>query len=146
VTDKDSLMNGLIYSTRILGYVNAPALMQRIVAELTGAAVDVSIYASRRDAFTAILDEAGIEYAVPEGAFYLFCKVPVKKAPAPAKKKGSAKHGDDSAFVEHLKQHLILGVPGSGFGRPGWLRFAYCVDEKNIRASAGAFKKAMETW
>jgi aspartate aminotransferase len=41
---------------------------------------------------------------------------------------------------------LILGVPGSGFGKPGWLRFAYCVDEKNIRASADAFKRAMETW
>jgi aspartate aminotransferase len=74
---------------------------------------------------------------VPEGAFYLFCKVPSKKGG------GSA---DDSAFVNHLKQHLILGVPGSGFGKPGWLRFAYCVDEKNIRASAGAFKRAMETW
>jgi aspartate aminotransferase len=138
-TDKEDLMNGLIYATRILGYVNAPALMQRIVAELTGAAVDVNIYARRRDAFTAILDEAGIEYAVPEGAFYLFCKVP-------AAKKSPAGPGDDSAFVNHLKQHLILGVPGSGFGKPGWLRFAYCVDEKNIRASAGAFKRAMETW
>jgi len=48
--------------------------------------------------------------------------------------------------VNHLKKHLILGVPGTGFGKPGWLRFAYCVDEKNIRASAGAFKRAMETW
>ncbi len=137
-TDKDDLMNGLIYATRILGYVNAPALMQRIVAELTDAAVDVSIYARRRDAFTAILDEAKIEYAVPEGAFYLFCKAPPRKI--------SSGSGDDSAFVNHLKQHLILGVPGSGFGKPGWLRFAYCVDEKNIRASAGAFKKAMEEW
>jgi len=136
VTGKDELMNGLIYATRILGYVNAPALMQRIVAELTGAAVDVSIYARRRDAFTAILDDVGIEYAVPEGAFYLFCKVPSKKG-------GGC--GDDLEFVNHLKQHLILGVPGTGFGKPGWLRFAYCVDEKNIRASADAFKRAMET-
>jgi aspartate aminotransferase len=137
ITDKDDLMNGLIYVTRILGYVNAPALMQRIVAELTDAKVDVNIYARRRDAFTAILKKAGIEYAVPEGAFYLFCKVP-------AKKNGGS--GDDSAFVNHLKQHLILGVPGTGFGKPGWLRFAYCVDKKNIKASAEAFKKAMETW
>ena len=146
ITEKDDLLNGLIYATRILGYVNAPALMQRIVAELTDATVDVNIYARRRDAFTAILDEAGIEYAVPEGAFYLFCKVPAKKVPVPAKNGGHARPGDDPAFVNHLKQHLILGVPGSGFGKPGWLRFAYCVDEKNIRASAGAFKKAMETW
>ncbi|MDR2922844.1 MAG: pyridoxal phosphate-dependent aminotransferase [Treponema sp.] len=137
ITGKDDLMNGLIYCTRILGYVNAPALMQRIVAELTDAKVDVSVYARRRDAFTAILDEAGIEYAVPEGAFYLFCKVPEKK---------NGGSGDDLEFVNHLKQHLILGVPGTGFGKPGWLRFAYCVDEKNIRASAGAFKRAMESW
>jgi aspartate aminotransferase len=136
VTDKDDLMNGLIYATRILGYVNAPSLMQRIVAELTDAKVDVGIYARRRDAFTAILDEAGIEYAVPEGAFYLFCKVPAKHG-------GS---GDDFEFVNHLKRHLILGVPGTSFGKPGWLRFAYCVDEENIRASADAFKRAMETW
>jgi len=137
VGDKADVLNGLIYATRILGYVNAPALMQRIVAELTGAAVDVGIYARRHDAFTAILDEAGIEYAKPEGAFYLFCKVPPKRG-------GGA--GDDAAFVNHLKQHLILGVPGSGFGKPGWLRFAYCVDEKIIRASGDAFKKAIESW
>jgi len=112
--------------------------MQRIVAELTDAAVDVNIYARRRDAFTAILNKAGIEYAVPEGAFYLFCKVPPRKV--------STGEGDDMAFVNHLKQHLILGVPGSSFGKPGWLRFAYCVDKKNIRASAGAFKKAMKSW
>ena len=137
VTDKADLLNGLIYATRILGYVNAPALMQRIVAELTGASVDVAIYARRRAVFTAILDGVGIEYAKPEGAFYLFCKVPPKRD-------GSA--GDDVAFVNHLKQHLILGVPGSGFGKPGWLRFAYCVDEKIILASGDAFKKAMESW
>ena len=138
IADKADVMNGLIYCTRILGYVNAPALMQRIVAELTEAVVDVAVYARRRDAFTAVLDEAGIEYAVPEGAFYLFCKVPPRR-------KGS-EPGDDAAFVNHLKQHLILGVPGAGFGKPGWLRFAYCIDEKIIRASADAFKKAMETW
>jgi aspartate aminotransferase len=137
ISDKDDVMNGLIYATRILGYVNAPALMQRIVAELTDAAVDVGIYARRRDAFTAILDEVGIEYAEPEGAFYLFCKAP---------KRNSDDTADDSAFVSHLKQHLILGVPGSGFGKPGWLRFAYCVDEQIIRNAADSFKKAMETW
>jgi aspartate aminotransferase len=139
IADKADVMNGLIYSTRILGYVNAPALMQRIVAELTKALVDVAVYARRRDAFTAILNETGIEYAVPQGAFYLFCKVPPRR-------KGGSEPGDDAAFVNHLKQHLILGVPGSGFGKPGWLRFAYCIDEKIIRSSASAFKKAMESW
>ncbi|MCL1836159.1 MAG: pyridoxal phosphate-dependent aminotransferase [Treponema sp.] len=139
ISCKDALMDGLIFATRTLGYVNAPALMQRIVAELTEARIDVSVYARRRDAFTAILDEAEIEYAAPEGAFYLFCKIPERKIKNEAE-------SNDLAFVNHLKQHLILGVPGSGFGKPGWLRFAYCVDEKIIRASAAAFSKAMESW
>jgi len=137
VSNKDDLVNGLIYTTRILGFVNAPALMQRIVASLTEETVDVSVYARRRDAFRKALDEAGIEYTIPQGAFYLFCKVPGTE---------NREQKDDKAFVEHLKKHLILGVPGSAFGKPGWLRFAYCVDEKNITASGVAFKEAMKTW
>ena len=131
IADKQTLVNAFIFATRTLGFVNAPALMQRIVAELTFARVDVDVYARRRDAFTKILDKVGIEYSKPQGAFYLFCKAP---------------GGNDPVFVDHLKKFLILGVPGSGFGKPGWLRFAYCVDEKIIEASATAFKKAMDEW
>jgi aspartate aminotransferase len=134
ISDKNDVMNALIYATRILGFVNAPALMQRIVAELTEARVDIDVYARRRDAFKRTLDDAGLAYAEPEGAFYLFVKTPDKAG------------GDDVKFSDHLKKHLILGVPGSSFGKPGWLRFAYCVDEAIIRASAGAFKKAMEAF
>jgi len=141
ISDKDDLVNGLIYSTRILGFVNAPALMQRIVGTLTEAAVDVSIYEKRRDAFIKVLNKAGIEYAMPQGAFYLFCKVPESK------KQGTENNKtDDKAFIEHLKKHLILGVPGSGFGKPLWLRFAYCIDEKIISNSQDAFLAAMENW
>jgi aspartate aminotransferase len=136
IQDKEGVVNALIYATRILGYVNAPALMQRIVAELTYARVDVAVYERRRDAFKKVLDEAGIGYAEPEGAFYLFCQVPPGKS-------GS---GDDRAFVNHLKKHLILGVPGGSFGKPGWVRFAYCVDERHIKASGEAFNKAMADW
>ena len=138
ISAKDEVTGGLIYSARVLGFVNAPALMQKIVASLTEAKVDVSIYERRRDAFMKVLDEAGIEYALPQGAFYLFCKVPARK--------NSAGENDDSAFVEHLKKYLILGVPGSSFAKSGWLRFAYCVDEKIILAAAGAFKMAMSEW
>lgn len=77
-------------------------------------------------------------YAKPEGAFYLFCQVPVPRATGKAR--------DDALFSAHLKKQLILAVPGSAFGKPGWLRIAYCVDEKIIRASEAAFKRAMETW
>jgi aspartate aminotransferase len=137
ISGKEDLLNGIIYCCRVLGFVNAPALMQRIVSQLTQARVDVSIYAGRRDAFMKVLDAAGIEYAVPQGAFYLFCKVPPKK---------SGEQGTDGEFVEHLKKYLILGVPGTGFGKPGWLRFAYCIDEKIISASGPSFKAAMENW
>ncbi|MDR2102094.1 MAG: pyridoxal phosphate-dependent aminotransferase [Treponema sp.] len=160
IHDKDDVVNALIYATRVLGYVNAPALMQRIVAELTYARVDVAVYERRRDAFKKVLDEAGIGYAEPEGAFYLFCQVPVRnqvpersqvperkqdpdRSQGPGEKPGT---GDDGAFVNHLKKHLILGVPGSSFGKPGWVRFAYCVDEKLIKASGEAFNKAMADW
>jgi aspartate aminotransferase len=137
MSGKEELVNGLIFATRILGFVNAPALMQRIVAELVYARVDVEIYARRRDAFKQALDAAGISYAEPEGAFYLFCKTPERKNPG---------GNTDADFTDHLKKHLILGVPGGSFGKPGWLRFAYCVDEKIIKASGPAFRKAMETW
>ena len=135
IDDKQTLLGAFTYATRVLGFVNAPALMQLIVAELTTAKVDLEIYAKRRAAFTKILDEVGIEYAKPEGTFYLFCRVPGIKQP-----------GDDSAFVDHLKKYLVLAVPGSGFGKPGWLRFAYCVDEKIIIAAGEAIKKAMADW
>jgi aspartate aminotransferase len=149
IHDKDEVLNGLIYATRILGYVNAPALMQRIVGELSFARVDLEVYARRLSAFKEVLDAAGIEYVDPQGAFYLFCKSPEKRKPASQTTGGAAENTgaqDDIAFVNHLKEHLILGVPGSSFGKPGWLRLAYCVDEKIIRASAPAFKKAMESW
>ncbi len=135
VKDAEELVGALIYATRVLGFVNAPALMQRVVAELTTARVDVGIYERRRDVFKSVLDEAGIAYAEPEGAFYLFCKVPEGKG-------GS----DDVAFVMKLKDHLVLAVPGSGFGAPGWFRLAYCVDEKVIEASRSAFVAAAADW
>jgi aspartate aminotransferase len=132
IHDKDDVFAALAYTTRILGYVNAPALMQRAVAELIEEKAPVAVYAKRRDAFKKVLDDAGMRYAEPEGAFYLFAKVPG--------------NGDDGKFADCLKKHLILAVPGSGFGAPGWIRFAYCVDEKVIRASAAAFKAALAEW
>ena len=130
------LPGALIYATRVLGFVNAPALMQRIVARLAGERVDVDTYARRRAAFREVLDGAGISYIKPEGAFYMFARVPGAEPGT----------GDDRAFSDSLKRHLILGVPGSSFGAPGWIRFAYCVDERHIRASAGAFRQAAAEW
>ncbi|MFA6504499.1 MAG: pyridoxal phosphate-dependent aminotransferase [Treponemataceae bacterium] len=138
LSEADLFVASLAFATRTLGFMNAPALMQRLVAELTEARVDVGIYAHRLSVFKSVLDEAGIRYAEPEGAFYLFCEVPEKKAGPNAK--------DDLQFVNFLKDQLVLAVPGIGFGFPGWFRLAYCIDEKIIDASRKAFKTAVEKW
>ncbi len=154
--DVDELLGALGWATRVLGYVNAPALMQRIVGEIVDARVDTDIYARRRDAFISVLDDAGIEYANPQGAFYLFCRVPSKSGAA-AGDAGTADNAgtaddiadnaaDDIAFVKALKEQLILSVPGTGFGAPGWFRLSYCVDESIIESSRSAFKKAVADW
>jgi len=137
---REELTAALIYSTRILGFVNAPALMQRCVARLTGERVDIAVYKRRRDEFSGVLDRVGIEYIKPQGAFYIFARVP------PRGKSGARKTGDDIEFSGCLKKHLILAVPGSAFGRPFWMRFAFCVNEGIIKASEPAFVKAMAEW
>ena len=139
----EELLGALIYATRVLGFVNAPALMQRMVAELTGERVAVEIYDRRRRAFREVLDGAGISFAEPEGAFYIFARVP-RRAGEGDSAEGSPP--DDRAFSGVLKKHLVLGVPGSAFGAPGWIRFAYCVDERVIRSSAPALMAAMDEW
>jgi aspartate aminotransferase len=134
--DSADVVAAITFSLRVLGFVNAPALMQRCVAQLVGQSCDVSIYARRRALFKKVMDDAGLRYCEPEGAFYLFVQAPLK----------DGKLGDDFAFSDHLKKYNILGVPGASFGAPGWLRFAYCVDESVIRNSAAAFKQAVQEW
>jgi aspartate aminotransferase len=126
----DPFLAGLILCNRILGYVNAPVIGQRVVEAALGATVDVGIYKSRRDAMAGILRDAGIEFALPKGAFYFFPKVPGKV--------------DDLQFCQLLQEELILAVPGRGFGLPGYFRLAYCMDEAIIRRAASGFKKAAD--
>jgi len=125
----EALLGGLILSTRILGFVNAPALMQRAVARLGGVSVDMSVYKNRRDLLMSGLESAGYDFARPEGAFYIFCKSPIP---------------DDVAFVGHLQKFNVLTVPGSGFGGPGYFRIAYCVSEGVIQRAAPKFREALE--
>ena len=127
IKDKSLLIDAMTLANRILGFVNAPALMQRVVEQLQEETVDVSIYARRREMFCSILDAAGFEYVKPKGAFYMFPKAPI----------------DDVEFCTLLQQEKILAVPGRGFGAPGYLRLAFCVDDKVIESSADAFKAAM---
>jgi aspartate aminotransferase len=126
--DAARLIDGIILCTRILGYVNAPALMQRVVSRIQGMAVDVEIYRRKRDLFSSALSAMGYTFAVPEGAFYIFPKAP---------------GGDDLAFVNALQEELILVVPGRGFGMPGYFRIAYCVDTPVIERSLPGFQRVM---
>jgi len=144
--DAKELVDAIIFSTRILGYVNAPATFQRIVAACWNEPVDFSSYTNRRNSLTSILRGAGISYAEPEGAFYLFCKVPPRTLNAAGTPPLPADTGDDAAFCDHLKKHHILGVPGTGFGRSGWFRLAYCVSARSISGSADAFRQAVAEW
>jgi len=128
-TDAGALATATNFTNRILGFVNAPALMQRVVADLQDEPADVAGYQEKRDIFYPALTSFGYEMVKPEGAFYLFPKAP---------------GNDDVAFVNHLKKYDILAVPGSGFGTPGYFRLAYCVRNSIIEKSLDGFKKAIE--
>ena len=130
IDEKGPLVGALTLANRILGFVNAPALMQRVVAELQGASVDNSIYTRRREMFCKILADTAYEFMPPMGAFYIFPKSPI---------------GDDAEFVGRLQEQKILAVPGKGFGAPGYFRLAFCVEDKVIERSADAFSKAMKS-
>jgi len=123
--DTTSLVDGLIFATRTLGFVNAPALFQRILPESLDATVDVDAYRKRRDMLYEIITEAGLECLKPEGAFYLFPKSPID---------------DDVAFCKAALRYNLVIVPGTGYGFKGHFRLAYCVNEKTIINSQKAFE------
>jgi len=122
------MADGLTFCNRILGFVNAPALMQRILPYLDGVSVNVGEYQRKRDLLCKGLLDAGYVFTKPEGAFYLFIKSPIP---------------DDVLFVQTLLQENILGVPGTGFGTPGYFRLAYCVDDRVIENSIEGFRRAI---
>jgi aspartate aminotransferase len=129
--DAANLMAGLAMCNRSLGFVNAPALMQRAVAKLIDSKVDVTPYNRRRELLVQALRASGIAYAEPDGAFYLFCKSPI---------------ADDVAFVQFLKDRRILVVPGVGFGYPGWFRLCYAVADVIVERAIPVLRQAMEEW
>lgn len=128
-TAKNDLVSGMTLANRILGFVSAPALIQHAIAAVQGSSVDVSLYAHKRDLLCEGLAASGYEFVKPPGAFYLFPKTPIS---------------DDVQFVRMLQEELILTVPGSGFGKPGYFRIAFCVDDTTIIHALPGFKKVME--
>jgi aspartate aminotransferase len=125
---RQELLAGLALANRILGFVNAPALMQRVVSSLQGLSVDVGLYARKRDLLCDGLRDCGYDLVRPPGAFYLFPRSPVP---------------DDVSFVRALQEELILTVPGSGFGGPGHFRIAYCVADETIIGALPGFARVM---
>jgi len=131
MSDKDMVIAGLVLCNRVLGYVNAPALMQRAIPFLLRDSVDISIYQKKRDMLCDGLASFGYDFIKPEGAFYLFPRTPIE---------------DDIAFVAALQEENILPVPGTGFGGPGHFRIAYCVSDKVIEKAMPGFEKVMKNF
>ncbi|WP_419786781.1 pyridoxal phosphate-dependent aminotransferase [Pseudodesulfovibrio sp.] len=128
IENRGPLMAAIIMANRILGFVNAPALEQKLLCKTLGAEVDASIYDARRKAMAEVLDNAGYNYTMPKGAFYFFPEAP---------------GGDDVKFCATLQNERVLAVPGTGFGYPGYFRLAFCVSEKVIRGAKEGFAEAM---
>ncbi len=122
-------IQGAIFCNRVLGFVNAPALMQRLVTGLQRCSVDVGEYRKKRDSLYEYLTSLGFKMVKPGGGFYLFPQSPI---------------ADEMEFIRLAQQHLILLVPGSGFGAPGYFRIAYCVEDEMIERSLDAWQKLAE--
>lgn len=126
IEEAELLVNGIIYANRTLGYVNAPALFQKVIADCLEENTDVLEYKKRRDVIYEGLISLGFSCVKPQGAFYLFPKALIE---------------DDVEFILKAKEFNILLVPGSGFGCPGYFRLAYCISMETIENSLSAFSK-----
>ena len=129
--DADNLMAGLIFSNRVLGFVNAPALIQRVLKNVQGVTVNVEQYRKKRDFLYAELVRIGYKVVKPQGAFYFFPKSPIE---------------DEVEFVNKLAEKKVLVVPGRGFGCPGYFRISYCLPDSVIEGSILGFESAFQAY
>ena len=125
-SDSEDLLSAASVATRILGFVNAPTLQQKMVAKCLNAKTDIFYYDRNRETLYNGLLECGFKCIKPEGAFYLFVKSPIE---------------DEKAFCAAAKKYNILIVPGSSFGCPGFVRMAYCVAYETIVNALPKFKE-----
>jgi aspartate aminotransferase len=131
VDDFEEMVGAMSVANRILGFVNAPALQQKVIAKLIGQTADVSVYAENERILYKALTEYGYEVVEPKGSFYMFPKSPI---------------ADDKQFCEDAKQFGLIVVPGSSFSCPGYFRIAFCVGKEKLEAALPAFKKAIELY
>ena len=128
IDDYGLVFDAASIATRILGFVNAPSLMQKVVAKCLEETTDLSAYDTNRKLLYKNLIDCGFDPVFPQGAFYMWVKTP----------------GDDKEFAEAAKKYNILLVPGASFACPGYVRIAYCVAKKTIENSLPGFKKLAE--
>lgn len=127
--DFENIITAANIATRILGFVNAPSLFQRVIPKCLDAQVDIETYNRNRELLYNGLVSAGYECVKPEGAFYMFVKTPID---------------DDVKFCSLAKQKNILMVPGAAFGCPGYVRIVYCVAYETIAGALPGFKELIE--
>ena len=126
---RSDLFDASVFMLRTLGFVNAPAILQRVVSKLQSCTVDIEVYRQKRDFIHTELTRLGYECRLPDGGFYLFPRSPI---------------ADDVEFVNRLKEQLVLVVPGTGFGMPGFFRASYCVEDSVLEGSLTGFAAAIE--
>ena len=129
--DCEAILEAANVANRILGYVNAPSLFQRVIARCLDTKVDIKYYDRNRLTLFEGLKKAGLTCQKPEGAFYLFVKSPV---------------ADEKEFCEEAKKHNLLLVPGSSFACPGYVRLAYCVAYETIVNALPHFEELMRKY
>ena len=127
--DSENIITAITIANRIIGSVNAPSLIQRVLIECADEKVDINTYNENRNLLYNELSKYGFECIKPQGAFYLFLKSPTE---------------DDMEFCNKAKEYNILFVPGSSFACKGYVRIAYCVSTDMIKRALPAFKKLAE--
>ena len=129
--DAQAISTAVAGAGRALGYICAPVMLQRVIAECLGTPSDVKTYAQNRELLTQGLAQLGYEYVEPEGAFYLWVR---------------ALEPDAVAFSERAKGFELLLVPSDSFGVQGWVRLSYCIARDTIERSMPAFRSLMESY
>jgi len=127
--DLPELRRACTFSNRILGFINAPAIWQWVMAEAADATVDVAGYQEKRDVLCGALAAIGYQVTRPEGTFYIFLKTPIP---------------DDIAFVRMLTAEGVLAVPGTGFGRSGYIRLSLTIPLEQIQRSIAGFQSGFQ--
>jgi aspartate aminotransferase len=130
IAEREHLRSACVFAQRTLGFVNAPALWQRLVGELPDVTIDIAGYQRKRDRLCGGLEQIGYRVWRPEGAFYVFVKTPMD---------------DDREFTRLLSEHGILAVPGTGFGRSGYMRLSLTATLATIEGALAGFEAAFRS-